>query len=186
MSCPTPTSVLALVRAMLHTSPRREEVQCESTTGTQLNWTDLYEAKLRGANLRGANLRGADLYDANLGNANLLFANLRHAYLRYAHLSGANLIGANLSHKGGNWSGWSGANLRAANLGHAWLRGANLRRARHVTDEQLEKAETLAGATMPDGQTLKGGLLGDEAPNGPTFEEWLKDKKAQGKDEKNK
>jgi uncharacterized protein YjbI with pentapeptide repeats len=111
---------------MLHTSPRREEVQCESTTGTQLNWTDLYEAKLRGANLRGAN------------------------------------------------------------LGHAWLRGANLRRARHVTDEQLEKAETLAGATMPDGQTLKGGLLGDEAPNGPTFEEWLKDKKAQGKDEKNK
>lgn len=93
---------------------------------------------------------------------------------------------ANLSHKGGNWSGWSGANLRAANLGHAWLRDANLRRARHVTDEQLEKAETLAGATMPDGQTLKGGLLGDEAPNGPTFEEWLKDKKAQGKDEKNK
>jgi uncharacterized protein YjbI with pentapeptide repeats len=96
------------------------------------------------------------------------------------------MIGANLSNKGGGWSSCCGANLRDANLGHAWLGDVDLNHARHVTDEQLEKAETLAGATMPDGQTLKGGLLGDEAPNGPTFEEWLKDKKAQGKDEKNK
>jgi hypothetical protein len=39
---------------------------------------------------------------------------------------------------------------------------------------------------MPDGQTLKGGYegFGGDAPNGPTFEEWLKDKEARKKDEK--
>jgi hypothetical protein len=71
--------------------------------------------------------------------------------------------------------------LEAERQGHAWLRDTNLSCTRHVTDEQLEKAETLAGATMPDGQTLKGGYEGfwGDAPNGPTFEEWRKDKKAQ-------
>ena len=34
----------------------------------------------------------------------------------------------------------------------------------------LGRAESLKGATMPDGQTLKG----VDHPDGPTFEEWLK------------
>jgi len=169
-----------------------------------LSGADLYDANLQNANLIhaylrhaylsranliGTNLIGANLYDADARHAKLsvaklcCFANLGHANLRHAYM-----IGANLSNKGGGWIGRGGANLRDANLGHAWLGDADLNHARHVTDEQLEKAETLAGATMPDGQTLKGGYegFGDEAPNGPTFEEWLKDKKAQGKDEKNK
>jgi hypothetical protein len=34
---------------------------------------------------------------------------------------------------------------------------------------------------MPDGQTLRG----DEMSNGPTFEDWFKDKKAREEGEKN-
>jgi uncharacterized protein YjbI with pentapeptide repeats len=136
-----------------------------------LGHTYLHKANLSRTNLGTANLSGADLYDADLSRAVLEGANLRRASLRRA----------NLSDKGSRVIARSGVNLRAANLGHAWLDDADLRRARHVTDEQLEKAETLAGATMPDGQTLKGGskYFGDEAPNGPTFEEWRKGKKAQ-------
>jgi uncharacterized protein YjbI with pentapeptide repeats/membrane protein implicated in regulation of membrane protease activity len=159
-----------------------------------LSGADLYDANLQNANLSDANLRHATLSRANLIGANLITANLydadaRHATLSraklccFANLGHANLrhaymIGANLSNKGGGWSSCCGANLRDANLGHAWLGDVDLNHARHVTDEQLEKAETLAGATMPDGQILKGGYegFGDEAPNGPTFEEWRKDK----------
>jgi hypothetical protein len=40
------------------------------------------------------------------------------------------------------------------------------------TEKQLTAAEDLEGATMPDGQILKGW----RNPAGPTFEEWLKSK----------
>jgi hypothetical protein len=53
-------------------------------------------------------------------------------------------------------------------LQQANLIGANLFKA------QLRQAASLEGATMPDGQTLRG----DKTPNGPTLEDWLKDKKA--------
>jgi uncharacterized protein YjbI with pentapeptide repeats len=74
-----------------------------------------------------------------------------------------------------------GAALSVASLGRADLRGADLSGANlwHATlgappgvtpYEQLSQAFSLQGATMPDGQK---------------YEDWLKDKKAQGKDEKN-
>jgi hypothetical protein len=44
--------------------------------------------------------------------------------------------------------------------------------ARGITEAQLRQAKSLAGATMPDGQTLKS----DDNPDGATFEEWLKSK----------
>jgi hypothetical protein len=75
-------------------------------------------------------------------------------------LNGANLIDANLED----------ANLSGASLSGADLSGANLFEARGWTENQLSEARTLRGATMPDGQILQG----DEVPDGPTFEEWLK------------
>jgi uncharacterized protein YjbI with pentapeptide repeats len=69
-------------------------------------------------------------------------------------LSGADLRGADLR----------GAVLRDAVLSNAYLMDAT------VTEEQLEQAHSLKGATMPNGQK---------------YEDWIKDKKAQGKDEKN-
>src|SRR6266851_1851652 len=105
-----------------------------------LSEADLFEAKLFGANLRGADLRevtlrGVDLSHAKLFGANLRGANLREANFRGADLTCAKLFGAKLF----------GANLREANLREADLRGAT------VTKEQLEKAKSLKGTTMPDG-----------------------------------
>src|SRR6266851_666430 len=95
-----------------------------------LSEADLFEAKLFGANLRGADLREVTLRGADLSHANLLYTNLRGVDLSYAKLFGAKLFGAN---------------LREANLREADLRGAT------VTKEQLEKAKSLKGTTMPDG-----------------------------------
>jgi hypothetical protein len=61
-----------------------------------------------------------------------------------------------------------GANLNDADLGDADLLDVDLSTAQ-VTQEQLDQAESLKGATMPDGQMLKS----DDNPDGPTFEEWL-------------
>jgi uncharacterized protein YjbI with pentapeptide repeats len=102
-----------------------------------LHSADLREAYLFGANLFGANLRNADLREANLGEANL-----READLHRVDLSEADL---------------SEADLRNARLGDARLGDA-----RGVTNEELDQqAETLEGATMPNGQK---------------YEEWLKSK----------
>jgi len=61
--------------------------------------------------------------------------------------------------------------LDDADLSGADLSGANLSRAEGITNEELDQqAASLEGATMPNGQK---------------YEEWLKDKKAQGKDGKN-
>jgi uncharacterized protein YjbI with pentapeptide repeats len=80
---------------------------------------------VRGTSLREFDLRGRDLRGANLRGADLSGRDLRKADLRGADLLYANLAGANLS----------GANLQGA----------------LVTDEQLAKAASLDGATMPDG-----------------------------------
>jgi uncharacterized protein YjbI with pentapeptide repeats len=124
-------------------------------SGADLSGAFLRYAHLRYADLSNANLRGADLSSgANLG---LLGANLRGAHVRYADLSEANL---------------SNANLRGANLSGAYLSDANLSNAMKWTEKQLTAAEDLEGATMPDGQILKGW----RNPAGPTFEERLKSK----------
>jgi uncharacterized protein YjbI with pentapeptide repeats len=72
-----------------------------------------------------------------------------------------------------------GANLNGADLGDADLLRADLSSAQ-VTQKQLDQAESLQGATMPDGQTLKS----VDHPEGPTFEEWLKSK-GRGEDGEN-
>jgi len=121
---------------------------------------DLSEANLRGANLgeanlNPANLSGADLSEAILGGANLILADLSEADLRGARLFKADLSGANL--RGANASG---ACLESADLAETDLTATNLSDAQHITSEELvQQASILAGATMPNGQK---------------YEEWLK------------
>jgi hypothetical protein len=115
---------------------------------------------LNGANLSRANLRGANLRGANLSKADLRGADLSAEYLR-AELGGVKI----------NWAiaiaNLTGADLRGADLRGADLRGANLRNAdlediRGFTNEEVdEEAESLEGATMPNGQK---------------YEDWLKSK----------
>ena len=101
---------------------------------------------LSGIDLEGARLSEADLFNADLSGTRLAHADLGDTDLR-------------------------GANLNDADLGDADLLDVDLSTAQ-VTQEQLDQAESLKGATMPDGQMLKS----DDNPNGPTFEDWLKSK----------
>ena len=114
----------------------------------KLDGADLSLAILPGADLSGAALKGAILSDAILSDAKLEGAVLSLANLRRADLSGADIGGGTFLFD----ADLRRAELNDANLKGANLRGANLREAEGVTQEQLEKqAETLEGATMPDG-----------------------------------
>jgi uncharacterized protein YjbI with pentapeptide repeats len=135
-------------------------------SGTKLNNTnlvgvDLHDAKLIGANLSGADLRGAKLYSAykgadlsgaDLSDASLSGANLFHAILKDADLEGADLEGAELG----------GADLSRTNLSGAY-EGFNSDGSKRLVDNERleERAKSLEGATMPDGQK---------------YEDWLKSK----------
>jgi hypothetical protein len=106
---------------------------------------------LEGANLRGVILYMRPLVDTDLRGADLSGANLSKAYLKGTNLSGATLRGANLSK----------AFLTEVDLTGADLSGADLSGAMEWTEEQLSRAKSLKGATMPKGQK---------------YEEWLKSK----------
>jgi uncharacterized protein YjbI with pentapeptide repeats len=102
-------------------------------------------------------LVGADLQEAPLGSYDLHVINLDGADLSNADLHNANLSNATLA-----WADLKGTDLNLANLS-----GANLSEAKGWTEEQLAAAESLTGATMPDGQK---------------YEDWFKDKEGRGKD----
>ena len=72
---------------------------------------------------------------------NLSHARLKGACMRGAQLRGATLSGADLEE----------ADLEGAILFEADLTGANLNKAVGTSNEQLNQAKSLQGATMPDG-----------------------------------
>jgi uncharacterized protein YjbI with pentapeptide repeats len=116
-------------------------------------------ADLRGANLSNADLRGADLIGANLSPTNLRGADLTYTNLRLADLTYTNLYPTNLRHADLSGADLSLAKLHGADLYDANLRGAklhdvNLSNAKGWTNEQLAQAESLVGATMPDGTVM--------------------------------
>jgi uncharacterized protein YjbI with pentapeptide repeats len=142
-------------------------------TGKQLlRGTDLTQAWLTGADLSEAHLEGTDLSGAHMGGADLSGAflqgaRLSGAYLYGTDLGGANLSGADLSDAEGRFE--SGARMIRTRLDGADLSGANLTNAR-VAGKQLREAESLEGATMPDGQK---------------YEDWLTDERSRGEHQAN-
>lgn len=107
--------------------------------GANLGGAILKFADLQGASLPRAYLRGTDLEDANLGAAN------RFA----AYLEGANLSGADLSH-----ARLEASSLEAADLTGTSLRGADLREAFGLTQEQLAKACGDDATKLPKGRSV--------------------------------
>jgi len=114
----------------------------------------LAHANLEGANLTGAIFHAADLRSANLTGANLTGANLMGTILETTFLTGADLTdtvleGADLTGAILHEADLSGANLKdaklmTADLASAPLKGANLtgadlRRAKGLTQEQIDK-----------------------------------------------
>jgi uncharacterized protein YjbI with pentapeptide repeats len=111
-------------------------------------------------------LSHAKLSGAYLGEADLSYSDLSGADLSDANLLVANLSNADLSNADLSWAALSGADLSNADLS-----GANLSHVIGPTNDELDQQTVdLEGATMPNGQK---------------YEEWLKDKKAQGEEEKN-
>jgi hypothetical protein len=92
------------------------------------------------------------LYESDLITKDHVVVDLSGADLREADLSNANLSGA---------GELTELKLRGALLSYADLSFTDLSRALRLTEEQLEHAETLEGATMPNGQK---------------YEDWLKSK----------
>jgi hypothetical protein len=114
------------------------------------------------------NLGGYDTLDSA---ADLSEAHLKGISLNSSDVSGSNLKRANLEEADLREANLSGTDLKGANLSGAHLEFANLGSAQDITNEELEQqAFSLIGVTMPNGQK---------------YEDWLKDKKAQGKDVKN-
>ena len=80
-----------------------------------------------------------------------------------ADLSGANLRGADL-----RGAFLLKAGLRGADLSHADLTGAKLKGTKGITSEELhQQAETLEGATMPNGQKYEDWLKAREGHKEP-------------------
>ena len=134
--------------------------------GANLQQADLSGSDLTDIDFRGTYLAGAHLEEANLERAELQGADLSGAFLEGADLSGADLTDVDLSNAEGLWeegtalwrrgAGLGNADLRGANLSGADLSNANLSNANlkgaNITEEQLDQAESLEGATMPNGQ----------------------------------
>jgi pentapeptide repeat protein len=132
--------------------PVRKRNLVEFLHQSRLIHSELPVVDLRGANLDEADLSHAHLSHANLSHASLHEADLNLAILNHANLSQAFPIEANLSYAVLRKTNLSGAALHEANLCGAHLEGADLRDARGVTEEELEKqAENLEGTIMPDG-----------------------------------
>jgi hypothetical protein len=113
---------------LVHTTPSKPKVPVISLEGANLIGTDLENANFTGAKLEGADLRGTDLRRADLTDGWLIYADLSGADLENADLSGVHLFVVD-------------------------FREANLRGAIGITNEELEQqAESLEGATMPNGQ----------------------------------
>ena len=143
-------------------------------TEAYLNFAHLVGVNLREAHLRGVSLVKANLNDTKLSGADLSGAILFGAHLHWAKLDGANLSKAVLmsSDTGSipfpiasstrRTSTFHSAGPKNADLSRADLRGADLTDA-YVSEEQLRSAESLKGATMPNGQK---------------YEDWLKSRES--------
>jgi uncharacterized protein YjbI with pentapeptide repeats len=170
------SEVRAIARAQTLATLRKQDAEGRSTIVRFLIDAGLLQAspsdgrggavlRLAGAELNRVGLTNAELEFVDFTGTNLSSATLNGADLHGADLHGADLSGANLSEANLSEANLSEANLSEANPSHADLSGA-----KGWTEDQLSEARTLVGATMPDGQILQG----DDNPDGPTFEEWLK------------
>ena len=142
--------------------------------GATLAFSDFSDAKLMLVDLRNALLRGTDLSGAFLGAANLEGANLDEANLKNAMMFGANLLNANLEN-----ANLEGAILEALDYPEGELGYGHrlMLLPAHVSPNQLAQAQSLAGATLPDGTKLSEDNWRAE------FEEWRRKQEKQRGDE---
>jgi hypothetical protein len=118
--------------------------------GVKLQDAKLEKANLRGANLYWANLEGADLKWSQLEGAHLEGADTQQADLKWAHLEGAFLRRAHVEAADLRGADLEGADLEEAHLDGADLRGVDLRKAKNLTQNQLDSAYGNGETLLPD------------------------------------
>ena len=120
--------------------------------GATLHRSDLGSADLQKANLSWSSLKGCILVNAFMQHAKLIETDLTEAVLESAHLENANFSGAVFRRAALARANFDEADLSGAVFEGAVLIGADLRKARNLTQGQLDTAcgdnETLLGAGL--------------------------------------
>ena len=126
----------------------------KSCAGCNLFQVDFTRAELRGKNFAGARLRQADLSLAVMNRSNFAGADLRDVTAFGGVFSSSNFAGANLTNS--SWVGTflQGSNFKGANLTGANFSGAELDRARGLTQAQLNAACGDQATTLPGGLSI--------------------------------
>ncbi len=111
---------------------------------------DCKACNLAGADLTNQCVKEGNLTGANFDGANLTLMCMSYANFTDASFRGTNLGGANLAH-----ARLDGADLSGADLAIASVRGTDLRKARGLTQTQLDTACGDADTKAPAGLTVK-------------------------------
>ena len=136
--------IISLRFAILREAPlaNRHLLKSADLDRATLDRADLTNANLSNSKLPKARLIGTNLTEAKLINANLTQARLIGTNLTRADLWGADLSGADLSD----------ADLTDADLTDAFKRNKSVSKQLISVAELKQRARSLEGATMPDGQ----------------------------------
>jgi uncharacterized protein YjbI with pentapeptide repeats len=126
------------------------DLRSATLTGAQLQQALLAGALLQGASLRKAQLQQALIPEADLRGANLEGANLDGAYFEGTDLDGVNIQGASLAETDFVDAMFGSVKLAGANLDGSNLEGMDLRRARGLTQDQINKSHMDEGTRLPD------------------------------------
>jgi uncharacterized protein YjbI with pentapeptide repeats len=122
-----------------------------SCSGCNLFQADLAYRDLPNVNLSGSRLRQADLSLATMNGANLSACDLSVANLFGARFTGVSFRNANLREANLVGGYFGGADFSGADLTGAILSGAEMRRARGLTQTQLNTACGDASTELPAG-----------------------------------
>jgi uncharacterized protein YjbI with pentapeptide repeats len=115
---------------------------------------DLSNLKLKGKDYSGARLRQATLTTAILSGARFAKADLRDVDAYGAVMTNADLQGADLTHATFVGAYLEGADLKGAKLDGTNFAGAEMRRARGLTQAQLDQACGDPTTRLPTGLHL--------------------------------
>ncbi len=147
----SPVSQVAQIRTLSvfrQANPDSKALLMRFLYDTNLINNDFHIISMRGVDVTNAHLQNLDLRDTYLSGVDLHASymqsiNLSFATLLFVDLSGTNLHGADLH----------ATDLHNVDLTGANLSDANLKDSVGLTNDQLAKAKSLAGAIMPDGST---------------------------------
>ena len=131
----------------------RKGASCPKCNLFQADFSGL---EIKGRNFAGARLRQADLSLSVMNRANFGGADLRDVNAYGAVFSSANFAGADLTHASFVGTYLEGANFAGANLDGTNLSGAEMDRARGLSQAQLNRACGDGATRLPPGLRVPG------------------------------